>query len=89
MNEKYTRIFTYIYLFGVVTSGDRYRVPLICHEVERLLLSHPPTEPPRVRLYTPDSVSIFLPHPFYSRDAIVSLFLATATLMIFLLTLDE
>lgn len=40
----YTCIHTFTYPAGVVTSGDRYRVPLICHEVERLL-SRPPTEP--------------------------------------------
>jgi len=41
----YTCIHTFTYPVGVVTSGDRYRVPLICHEVERLL-SRPPTELP-------------------------------------------
>jgi len=41
----YTRIFTHLSV-GIVTSGDRYREPLICYEVERLLLSRPPTKTP-------------------------------------------
>lgn len=38
--------FTYLPICYTVTSGNRYRKPLICYEMERVLLLHPPTKPP-------------------------------------------
>lgn len=36
--SAYRYTYAHIHLSRVVTYGDRYRVPLICHEVKRLLL---------------------------------------------------
>lgn len=76
---------------GVVTSGDRYRVPLICHEVERLLFSlasihrNPLVLLSSSGIQPPLSVSFA---SFYSRMAEDSLFLSVA-MTIFLSALSE
>lgn len=93
---QYIHTYSHIYLSSAVTSGDRYRVPLICHEVERLLLSRSPTEPPRsprplCLVFHPLGVSDVSLHPSPSLSLALSLplVLAVAALTIFLPTLEE
>lgn len=92
---QYIHTYSHIYLSSAVTSGDRYRVPLICHEVERLLLSRSPTEPPRsprplCLVFHPLGVSDVSLHPSPLSLALsLPLVLAVAALTIFLPTLEE
>lgn len=90
---QYIHTYSHIYLSSAVTSGDRYRVPLICHEVERLLLSRSPTEPPRSPrrlVFHPLGVSDVSLHPSLLSLALsLPLVLAVAALTIFLPTLEE